>query len=47
MASFESLKTLANQRVLVLAPHPDDFDAIGVTLRFLHKRGNSIFVAKP
>ena len=32
-------------RVLVLAPHPDDFDAIGVTLRYLHKKGNPIFAA--
>jgi len=29
-------------RLLVLAPHPDDFDAIGVTLRFLSRNGNSI-----
>ena len=31
--------------VLVLAPHPDDFDAIGVTLRLLHGRGHAIHVA--
>jgi LmbE family N-acetylglucosaminyl deacetylase len=35
----------STDRVLVLAPHPDDFDAIGVTLRYLHTRGNPIFVA--
>src|SRR4030042_5702250 len=29
-------------RLLVLAPHPDDFDEIGVTLRFLSRNGNSI-----
>ena len=29
-------------RLLVLAPHPDDFDTIGVTLRFLSRNGNSI-----
>lgn len=29
----------------VLAPHPDDFDAIGVTLRFFHERGDVIHVA--
>lgn len=32
-------------RVLVLAPHPDDFDAIGVTLRFLASKGNVIHAA--
>jgi LmbE family N-acetylglucosaminyl deacetylase len=32
-------------RVLVLAPHPDDFDAIGVTMRVLHGNGNRIDVA--
>jgi LmbE family N-acetylglucosaminyl deacetylase len=32
-------------RVLVLAPHPDDFDEIGVTLRFFRDNGNQIFVA--
>ena len=31
--------------VLVLAPHPDDFDAIGVTLRLLHERGSAIHLA--
>jgi LmbE family N-acetylglucosaminyl deacetylase len=30
--------------VLVLAPHPDDFDAIGVTLRFCQRNGNAITV---
>lgn len=32
-------------RVAVLAPHPDDFDAIGVTLRRLHQRGSPIHLA--
>ena len=32
-------------RLLVLAPHPDDFDAIGVTLRFLRENGNPLYVA--
>lgn len=32
-------------RVLVLAPHPDDFDAIGVTMRFLWENGNPVYVA--
>ncbi len=31
-------------RILVLAPHPDDFDAIGVTLRMLAENGNLIHV---
>ena len=31
-------------RVLVLAPHPDDFDAVGVTLRMLAENGNVIHV---
>jgi LmbE family N-acetylglucosaminyl deacetylase/phosphatidylglycerophosphate synthase len=31
--------------VLVLAPHPDDFDAIGVTLRRLHEQGHAIHLA--
>ena len=33
-----------NLKILVLAPHPDDFDAVGVTLRFLSQRGHSINV---
>lgn len=32
-------------RLLVLAPHPDDFDAIGVTLRYLWSRGHVLEVA--
>ena len=31
-------------RALVLAPHPDDFDEIGVTLRHLHRNGHSLDV---
>ena len=37
-----SLKSFTYSRavpVLILAPHPDDFDAIGVTMRFFQKRG--------
>jgi LmbE family N-acetylglucosaminyl deacetylase len=33
-----------NLRMLVLAPHPDDFDAIGITLRFFWRNGNPIEV---
>ena len=32
-------------RVIVLAPHPDDFDAIGVSMRHLHRAGHEIHVA--
>jgi len=43
-----ALRELAFQRslqVLVLAPHPDDFDAIGLTLRHLSARGHALHVA--
>jgi len=35
----------ARMTVLVLAPHPDDFDAIGVTLRRLHEHGHELHLA--
>jgi len=35
----------AGLRVLVLAPHPDDFDAIAVTLRHFHQRGDEVRLA--
>jgi LmbE family N-acetylglucosaminyl deacetylase len=41
---FTSLSIPASLRVAVLAPHPDDFDAIGVTMRHLHHNGNPIFL---
>jgi LmbE family N-acetylglucosaminyl deacetylase len=53
---FESLLRTARPRslrdvvlpapleVLVLAPHPDDFDAIGLTLRHLHSQGHAVHV---
>src|SRR4051812_13169976 len=31
--------------VLVMAPHPDDFDAIGLTLRHLHGQGHRLHLA--
>lgn len=31
--------------IAVLAPHPDDFDAIGITMRLLHAQGHAIHVA--
>jgi LmbE family N-acetylglucosaminyl deacetylase len=42
------LRTLAWPRplqVLVLAPHPDDFDAIALTLHHLHLQGHVLHVA--
>lgn len=32
-------------RLLVLAPHPDDFDVIGVSMRYFHEHGNPVYVA--
>lgn len=31
--------------IVVLAPHPDDFDAIGLALRHLHRQGHGVDVA--
>lgn len=31
--------------IVVLAPHPDDFDAIAATLHFFHQRGDTIHLA--
>jgi len=42
---FRSLRLPSAMRVVVLAPHPDDFDAIGITLRLLRENGNPIEVA--
>ena len=35
----------ASLTLVVLAPHPDDFDAIAVTLRYFHQRGDTIHLA--
>lgn len=43
--SILDLSLPAKLRMLALGPHPDDFDAIGVTLRFLFHAGHSIDVA--
>lgn len=43
--SLHSFKFPRSLPLLVLAPHPDDFDAIGVTMRFFHQNGNPIEVA--
>jgi LmbE family N-acetylglucosaminyl deacetylase len=32
----------AAMRLLVLAPHPDDFDEVAVTLRWFHERGHAL-----
>ena len=41
---LQSLAISKALRVLVLAPHPDDLDAIGVTARFLLEIGNPLYV---
>lgn len=41
---LRALPLTPTMRVLVLAPHPDDFDAIGMTLRVLRDNGNPIDV---
>ena len=43
--AIPNLSLLAGLKILVLAPHPDDFDAIGVTLQRLSNNGNPIYVA--
>jgi len=42
---IEAIDVAPEQRVLVLAPHPDDFDVIAVTLRHLQQNGNLIFLS--
>ena len=42
---LHTLALRSSLRILVLAPHPDDFDAIGVTLRWFRDNGNQISVA--
>lgn len=39
---LEDLPCPVEALILVLAPHPDDFDAVAVTLRFFRDRGNEI-----
>jgi len=43
--SFRSLRIPAGQKVLLLGPHPDDFDEVGVTLRLLMEQGHTIGAA--
>jgi LmbE family N-acetylglucosaminyl deacetylase len=42
--SLRELPLPLGLKALVLAPHPDDFDEIGVTLRHLHRNGHSLDV---
>ena len=42
---LKSLITTKTHPVLILAPHPDDFDAIGVSMHFLHERGYPLNLA--
>lgn len=44
-AAIDSINLSPALRVLVLAPHPDDFDAIAITLRSLQQQGNEIHLA--
>ncbi len=39
---LEEVQWTPGLRILVLAPHPDDFDAVAVTLRFFRDRGDEI-----
>ena len=43
--AWQSLRLPPHLRIVVLGPHPDDFDAIAITLRCLRDSGNPIFVA--
>ncbi|MBK4736313.1 PIG-L deacetylase family protein [Noviherbaspirillum pedocola] len=43
--TLEELQFATPQTVVVLAPHPDDFDAIAVSLRRLQSCGHAIHVA--
>jgi LmbE family N-acetylglucosaminyl deacetylase len=42
---LETLPLSRSHRILVLAPHPDDFDAIGVSMRYFWKNGNPLHLA--
>ena len=42
--SIHNIPIPPDLRVLVLGPHPDDFDAIGITLRVFKENGNAIDV---
>ncbi len=40
--ALEAIGFSPDLRLLVLAPHPDDFDAISITLHHFHENGNEI-----
>jgi LmbE family N-acetylglucosaminyl deacetylase len=42
--SLYSVQVPKNLRILSFAPHPDDFDEIGITMRFFKDNGNPIHV---
>jgi LmbE family N-acetylglucosaminyl deacetylase len=42
--SLRSIHFPSDIRLLFIGPHPDDFDAVGVTMRLLQANGNSIDV---
>jgi LmbE family N-acetylglucosaminyl deacetylase len=42
--SLHSIRLPSSLAVLFLGPHPDDFDAVGVTMRLLKENGNQIEV---
>ncbi|MDP3581877.1 MAG: GNAT family N-acetyltransferase [Ignavibacteria bacterium] len=42
---LSELNIPSSLQVALLAPHPDDFDAIGITMRALHENGNTINLA--
>jgi len=44
-AAILAIQWPAELRLFVLAPHPDDFDSIAVTLRFFQRNGNPIQLA--
>ena len=39
---LQELALARSFRILVLAPHPDDFDTIGATMRFFQAKGNPL-----
>lgn len=43
--SWSELPLAPSLEIVVLAPHPDDFDAIGVTLHRLHRQGHKLHLA--
>jgi LmbE family N-acetylglucosaminyl deacetylase len=42
---LQTLEIPSSLRLSVLAPHPDDFDAISISMRFFQRNGNDIHLA--